>query len=197
MVHEGSTDQALAEVQKMAALAESEKDLAALAGDQNQMGDILLEAGRVDEAAAKYREQLATIDKASVPAEVKEATHRQNLFDEARVALARKDLATAKARAATYATQVAAKKIPFEMRQQHELAGRIALEEKQYAGAVAELQQANQQDPRVLYLLAVAYQGKGDAQKAKEVGTQAADFNGLSATYGFVRGKARAMLTKG
>ena len=47
----------------------------------------------------------------------------------------------------------------------------------------------------MLYLLAVALQGKGDAQKAREVGAQAADFNGLSATYGFVRGKARAIAT--
>jgi tetratricopeptide (TPR) repeat protein len=195
-VHQGATDQALADVKKMAAIAEAQKDLAALSGDQNLMGDILLEAGRVDEAAAKYQEQIASIDKASVPAEVKEATRRQNLFDEARVALAKKDLSGAKAKAAAYATAVAAKKIPFEMRQQRELAGRIALEEKQYAAAVAELQQANQQDPRVLYLLAVAYQGQGNAPKAREVGSAAADFNALSQTYGFVRGKAKAMLTK-
>ena len=123
-VHEGATDQALAEIQKMAAVAEAGKDLAALSGDYNQMGDILLEAGRVDQAAARYKEQVATIEKANVPAEVKEATRRQHLFDEARVALARKDLGTAKQKAAAYATQVAAKKVAFEMRQQHELAGR-------------------------------------------------------------------------
>lgn len=197
-VHEGgSDDKALAEVQKMAAIAQADNDLAALAGDLNQMGDILLEAGRVDEAAAKYREQVATIDRANVPAEVKEATHRQHLFDQARVALARQDLAAAREKEAAYAAAVAAKKIPFEMRQQHELAGGVALEEKRYAEAAAELQQANQQDPRVLYLLAAALQGKGDAVKAREVGAQAADFNGLSATYGFVRGKAKAMLSKG
>jgi tetratricopeptide (TPR) repeat protein len=196
-VHEGATDKALAEVGKMAAVAEAGKDLAALAGDYNQMGDILLEAGRVDPAAAKYKEQVATIEKANVPAEVKEATRRQHLFDEARVAIARKDLATAKQKAAAYATQVAARKVAFEVRQQHELAGYVALEEKQYATAVAELQQANQQDPRVLYHLAVAHQGMGDALKAKELGAQAADFNALSANYGYVRGKARAIASKG
>ena len=46
-VHEGATDKALAELEKMAAIAEAGRDLAALAGDHNQMGDMLLEAGRV------------------------------------------------------------------------------------------------------------------------------------------------------
>lgn len=194
-VHEGATDKAIGELQKMAAIDQTSGDLASLAGVINQMGDVLLEAGRVDEAAAKYKEQVATIDKAEVPAQVKDATHRQVLFEEARVALARKDGAAAKAKAAAYAAAVAVKKIPFEVRQSHELAGQIALEEKSYPAAVAELQQANDQDPRVLYLLARALQGAGDAQKAKEVGAKAADFNALSPNYGYVRGKAKAMIT--
>ena len=90
---------------------------------------------------------------------------------------------------------VAAGQRPFEVRQSHELAGRIALAEKNYKLAVTELRRANDQDPRVLYLTALALQGAGEAQKAKEVGARAADFNGLSATYGYVRGKAKAMIT--
>jgi Flp pilus assembly protein TadD len=89
---------------------------------------------------------------------------------------------------------VKVKSIPFEVRQVHELAGRIALAQKDHATAVAELRLANQQDPRVLYLLAVALQGQGDLQAAKDTGAQAADFNALSNTYGYVRGKAKAML---
>ena len=127
--------------------------------------------------------------------QVKEGTHRQALFDEARVALARNDVAAARAKAAAYTKAVTVKSIPFEVRQGHELAGRIALAEKRYAVAVSELRQANQQDPRVLYLTAVALQGKGDLQAAKDASVQAADFNGLSNTYGYVRVKARAMMT--
>ena len=133
------------------------------------------------------------MDSANVPEEVKEATRRQHLFDEARVALVKKDLAMAKQKAAAYATAVAAKRIPFEVRQQHELAARVAIVERTFDIAVKELEEANQQDPRVLYLLAVALQGKGDAVKASAVAARAANFNGLSATYGFVRTKARAI----
>ena len=193
-VHEGATDKAIKEIEKEAAIAKGSGDKASLSADWNQIGDILLEAGRPDDALAKYKEQVATMDAADVPAEVKEATRRQHLFDTARVALAKKDLAGAKAKAQEYAAAVQAKRIPFEMWQQHELVGRIALEEKSYATAVAELERANQQDPRVMFLLATALQGKGDTQKAQTLATRAADFNALSPTYGFVRGKAKTLM---
>ena len=171
------------------------KDLVALSGTTAQMANVLLEAGRVDAAEAKFREQVEIIDRAEVAAQVKEAAHRQALFDEAKIALARNDVASAKAKAASYSTAVATKNLPFEVRQTHELAGRIALAEKSYVTAATELRQANQQDPRVLYLTAVALQGKGDVQAAGETAAQAADFNGLSNTYGYVRGKAKAMVS--
>lgn len=195
-VHEGATDAAMAELSKMAASDRAAKDLVALAGVTAQMANVLLEAGRVDEAAAKFRERDATMDKAEVAAQVKEGAQRQALFDEARVALARNDLATAKAKAAAYSKAVAVRSVPLEVRQSHELAGRIAIAEKDYATAAAALQQANQQDPRVLYLSAVALQGKGDLRSAKEVGARAAEFNGLSNTYGFVRSKARKLVAE-
>jgi tetratricopeptide (TPR) repeat protein len=192
-VHEGANDKALLEIGKMAAIAETGKDWAAVSGDLNQLGDILLEAGRADEALARYEEQLVAIAKADVPDEVRQATARQATFDRARVALARNDLAGARAHAAEYAAAVQAKNIPFEVRQHHELAGRLALQEKNAAAAVAELRQANQQDPRVLYLLALALQGAGDSAGARSTAARAADFNALSGTYGFVRAKARAL----
>jgi tetratricopeptide (TPR) repeat protein len=192
-VHEGDTARAVAEIEKQAAIARASGDLANLSGDYNQMGDILLEAGQVDAAAARYKEQLATIDQANVPAEVKAATHRNGMFDQARVQLARGDVAGARATAAGYAKAVAVKNIRFEVLQSHELNGRVALAARDYAGAAAELKQANQQDPRVLYLLATALQGKGDGAPAKTLASQAADFNALSGTYGYVRGKAKAM----
>jgi lipopolysaccharide biosynthesis regulator YciM len=179
----------------MAAIDLAGKDMAALAAVTSQMGNVLLRGGTGGRRRHALQEQQAIIDKADVPAQVKEQTHRQAIFDEARVALARNDVATAKTRAAAYSSAVSAKQIPFEVRQGHELAGRIALAEKNYPAAVAELKQANQQDPRVLYLTAVALQGSGDAARAKEDGAQAAEFNGLSATYGYVRGKAKAMIT--
>jgi tetratricopeptide (TPR) repeat protein len=178
----------------MAAIDQAGKDLVALSGTMAQAGNILLEAGRVDEAESKFRDRSATIEKADVAVQNKEAARRQGLFDDARVALAKNDVASAKAKAAEYSKAVAALQIPFEVRQTHELQGRIALAEKRYEAAATELRQANEQDPRVLYLTAVALEGKGEQPAAKELALKAADFNALSNTYGYVRGKAKAML---
>jgi tetratricopeptide (TPR) repeat protein len=193
-VHEGATDQAIAEVRQMAAIDEAGSDMVALSGAFALEGNILLEAGRLDQAAARFHDRDRTIEKAEVAAQVKEAARRQALFDEARLALASNDLASARAGSAAYATAVEAKKIPFEVRQSHELQGRVALAAKDYKAAAAALREANQQDPRVLYLTALAEQGSGDPLAAKKSSALAADWNALSPTYGYVRGKAKAML---
>lgn len=192
-LHEGKTDLALAEMEKNATIAKSTNDLGTLAGDYNVMGDILLEAGKVEDAAAKYKLQMETVDQAKLPEAVKVAARRNALFDQGRVALAKKDLAGAKAIAADYGKQVAVKKLPFEVKQVHELNGLIASAEGKHAAAAAELEKANLQDPRVLFNLASAYQGKGDEKKAKETAKRAADFNGLSPNYAYVRAKAKQL----
>jgi tetratricopeptide (TPR) repeat protein len=189
-VHDGATDKALEELRGAYALAEAEHDAASMSGDLTQMGDVLREAGRLDEASKKYAEAVAVIDRAQVPNEVKEATRRNHVFEEARVAIARKDLAAAKLKAAEYGKLISARKAPFEIRQQHELAGLIALAEKRPAAAAQELAGANQQDPRILYLTAIAWQSAGDAKKAAAFAAKAAKFNGLAFNYGYVRTSA-------
>jgi tetratricopeptide (TPR) repeat protein len=189
-VHDGATEKALSELRAGYALGEAERDAATMSGDLVQMGDVLREAGRLDDAAATYAEAVATIDKASVPDEVKAATRRNHVFEEARLAVARGDVATAKAKAADYEKQVAARQAPFEIRQQHELRGLIALAEKRPADAVAEFSRANQQDPSILYLTALAFRESGNASKASLVAMKAARFNGLSFNWGFVKAKA-------
>jgi tetratricopeptide (TPR) repeat protein len=192
-VHEGNTEKALQEIQAASALAEREKDAATVSGDLTQMGDILREAGRYDQALAKYAQAVQTVADAQVPEEVKAAARRNHVFEEGRVAAAKGDAATAKQKLTEYAGQVAARKAPFEIRQRHELAGMVALAEKQPAAAVKELRDANQQDPRVLYLLAVALRESGDTKQAATVAEKAAKFNALSFNYGFVRNRAQKL----
>lgn len=193
-IHESAWDQAVAEIDKMIAISDQAKDLGQKANDLNFKANTLLEAGRADDAAAAFKAQVDASDASATPAEVKEATRRNALFNEGRVALARHDLAAAKAKAAAYAKQVAVKRIPFELRQQHELAGMIALAEAKPKAAAAELAQANQLDPRVLYYLAVALSGSGDAQKARAAARKVGEFNQLSLNYGYVRARARDLV---
>jgi tetratricopeptide (TPR) repeat protein len=191
---EGKTREALKKVGEMSDVARKGGDLAAVSGDYQFAGDILLNTGSPGEALASYRKAVETIANADVPAEVKDATKRNGLYNEARVALAKKDLATAKDRADAYRKVAEAKNVPFELRQSHELAGRIATEEGDYARAIQELAEANRQNPMTLYLSAVAFKKSGDAGKAKEMADKAANFNGLNLNYPYVRGKAKSML---
>jgi hypothetical protein len=161
-----------------------------MSGDLTQMGDVLREAVRPDAALAKYNEAVRVIEKASVPDGVKAATKRNHVFEEARVAVAKNDLQTARAKAAEYGRLIAGRNAPFEIRQQHELSGLIALAEKRPMDAVQELTRANQQDPRILYLTALALREAGEIQKANAFAAKAAKFNGLAFNYAYVRTKA-------
>jgi tetratricopeptide (TPR) repeat protein len=192
-VHEGATDKAIAELKAGHALAAAEKDAGSMSGDLTQMGDVLREGGRFDEALAHYAEAVAVLDKSEVPDSVKAAGRRNYIFEQARVAAVRGDVAAAKAKAAEYTAATRSANRTFEAFQRHELAGMIAMAEKQYAAAVKELAQANQQDPRILYLSAVALRSSGDAPAASAMARHAATFNGLSLNYGYVREKARTI----
>ncbi|TMQ05800.1 MAG: tetratricopeptide repeat protein [Deltaproteobacteria bacterium] len=189
-IHEAAWDPAVAEIDKMIAVSDAAKDLAQKAGDYNFKANTLLEAGRPDDAAAAFAAQVEAAAASSSPDAVKETTRRNALFNQARVALAKHDLAAARLGAASYAKAVAAKQIPFEVRQSHELAGMIAMVEARPKLAVAELAQANQQDPRVLYLYAAALAGAGDP-RAHAAARKAAEFNALSLNYGYVRARAK------
>jgi tetratricopeptide (TPR) repeat protein len=190
----GKTADALRTIDTMRGIATKSGDLAAVSGDWQLEGNVLLEMGSPQKAVEPFRKAVETIEAASVPAEVKEATRRNALYDDARVALARGNVAAAKEKAAAYRSAAEAKGVPFEVRQAHEIAARIALHEGDAAGALRELGEASQQDPRVLYLTALASKKSGDAPKARDMAGKTASFNAENINYAFVRSKAREML---
>jgi tetratricopeptide (TPR) repeat protein len=68
----------------------------------------------------------------------------------------------------------------------------LALREKKYDEAIKELGQANQQDPYVVYLVALAQQGKGDRTQASQTFKRAAEMYLLpTLNYVFIRAKAK------
>ena len=194
-VDTGKLDQALAEVDKQYALGQKTNDMPAMAGDLQLKGNILLEMGKPDDARKAYEQALKTTTEANVPQENKDNAARFHHYNLARVAIAKKDLATAKTETDTFRKGAETAKNANQLKLAHELAGRIALEEKSYDTAITELGQANQQNPDVLYLIGLSYQGKGDATQAKASFTKAAKFNSLpQLNYAFVRTKAEKAL---
>lgn len=193
-VDSGKMDKALEEVDKQYALGEKTGDIPAMVGDLQLKGNILVEMGKHDEAKGLFERALKMTEDSNLSPEIKENTRLFQHYNLARVALGKKDYATAKTEAEEFRKGVEASKNPAQIRQAHELTGMIALEQKDYDKAIAELQQANQQNPYDLYRLCQAYQGKGDNDKAKDSCKKAAEFNPLpQLNYAFVRTKAKSM----
>jgi len=193
---EGKLDQALAELKKQYAVAEKINDAAAMAGDAVAMGDLQLEAGKPDEARTQYDKALRLQLDSDLSAEVKEDAKLVHHYNLGRVAVHSKDLAGARKHAETFMQGATAKKNAAEIRQAHELAGSIALKEKQFDQAIAHLGKANQQDPYVLYRMGKAYKGKGDQAKAGELFQRAASHTTLpTLNHAFVRAKAQKVKT--
>lgn len=191
----GKLDQALAEVEKQYAVAQKNNDAAAMAGDLQLKANILLEMGKYEDARKAFDQALKTITDSGLSQQVKDNAARISHYNLARVAVAKKDLAAAKTETETFRKGAEAAGNANQLKQAHELAGRIALAEKNYDTALAELAEANQQNPDVLYLRAQAYKGKGDAANAKAFFTKAAKFNSLpQLNYAFVRSKAEKAL---
>ena len=188
---------ALAQVDKQYALGEKTKDVPAMAGDLQLKGNILVEAGKPDDARAQFEQALKLTEGSNLSQQIKDnakLVHHQNL---GRVALEKKDFAGAKTHAEAFLKGAEASGNPLQVRQAHGLAGLIALQEKKYDQAIAELEKGNQQDPSLLYRACLAHEAKGDHAKAKELCTGAAGFNSLpQINYAFVRTKAKKMAEK-
>lgn len=191
----GKLDQALAEVDKQYALGQKTNDVPAMAGDLQLKGNILLEMSKYDDAQKAYDAALKMNSESNLSQALKANAALFHHYNLARVAIGRKDLTTAKTETETFRKGAEAAKNPNQIKQSHELAGMIALQEKNYDAAIAELMQANQQNPNNLFLMGLVYQAKGDAAKAKEWFTKTAKFNSLPAlNYAFVRTKAEKMI---
>jgi tetratricopeptide (TPR) repeat protein len=193
-VDAGKTTQALQRMQQHYELAAKAGDTLAMAADAASVGDILLNAGRAAESQKRYDQSASLVGASSAAAPVKEDVQLAQHYNKARVALATNDLAAAKTHAAEYMKGAEAKQNDFRVRQAHLVLGLIAVQEKRFDDAITELGKADQQDPNVIYQTALAYQGKGDTTKTRELAGKAANANILpTLDYAFIRAKAKRM----
>jgi tetratricopeptide (TPR) repeat protein len=189
----GKLAKALEDVDKQYALGEKSSDVPTMAFDRQLRGNILLEMGKPDQAKAEFERGLKLTEGSNLSQAIKDNAALVSHYNLARVAVAKKDFTGAKSQADEFRKGAMASRNPFQPKQAHELDGIIALAEKDYDKAVTELQQANQQNPQDLYRLCQAFQGKGDAEKAKEYCGKAASFNSLPLiNYALIRTKAKA-----
>jgi tetratricopeptide (TPR) repeat protein len=195
LVDEGNLEKALEVQDQQHDLAQQISDPSAMAGDLVTKGNILLEIGRADEALDMYKAAVELVENSDLSEDVKNNTRRAFLYNAARAAIVHNDVETAHNKVDEYMAAVTEINNPFQIRLAHEVAGMIALAEGNYDVAIDELQQANQQNPYNLYRMALAYQGIGDDENAKNFCERAAHANSLNnINYAFCRSKALKML---
>ena len=191
-VDEGNLEATLEEQQKQLDIATKADDPAAMAGDLVVSGNILFEMSNPNDALAAYKKALDTVQSSELSPEVKANNRRAFLFNSARVALQKGDLATARERSGKLTRQSEEIHNPIQIRLAHELAGQIALAVGQHDLAIAELRQANQLNPYNLYRIALANLVAGGWQQAGEWCARAATFNALNnMNYAFIRRRAQ------
>jgi tetratricopeptide (TPR) repeat protein len=192
---EGKPDMALQEIEKEHTVAEKTNDQASMSADIGLMANILLHEGKADEALAKFKTSLSLIEKSTLAKEVKENAALVHHYNVAKVLIEKGDLPGAASETDRFRKGEEARKNKFQIRLGHELSGMIAFHQKDYGKAIEELKQANQQDPNILYHLALAFQGSGKADEAKKYATWAAKYNVLPfMNYAYVRMKAEKLL---
>ena len=189
-VYSGEMNAALKSLDGQYAVAAKSNDTLGMVGDLQAKAAIFAELHKAAEAQAMYDKAISLVDASSLSDAIKANQHlfRHNAL--ARVALVRGDLAAARRESDEFG-KVALAGGPFQVRQAHELAGMIALQDKQWDVALSELKQASLQNVYNVYRQCLAYQGKGDAAKAAETCAAASRFYPLpELNFSFIHAKA-------
>ncbi|HEX4683556.1 MAG TPA: tetratricopeptide repeat protein [Gemmatimonadaceae bacterium] len=176
-VDKGATDSAVAALRRSMGIARAGADTINMSADEIAIGDVLLEAGRVDAARERYVHAHDLVAASHLAPGVRQDDALARHYDLARVALAHHDLATARSEAAAYVSGAMAGGNDARVRQAHELNGLTLLEAKQIDASLGELALADQENPAVMYAMARAHAGHGATEKAREMSAQAARMN--------------------
>jgi tetratricopeptide (TPR) repeat protein len=191
----GDFESGLEQIGRASAQAETNGDKGSMAFDAVARGNLFCEMGQADEAAAEFERSIALVRESNVSDGAKKLAEIGLHRNLARVVLLKGELDAAKEEAGKFRAGVEDLGNPNQIRQAHELAGIIALREKDYDTALAELQQANQESPYVLYQIGLAHEGKGDNDQAMEFFERTASHNTLpTLRYAVVRKQAQEKL---
>jgi tetratricopeptide (TPR) repeat protein len=196
-VHEGDIDNALKQLQLSYDLSSNIKDDAFMARDMINIGQILFEQEKYDEALQNYTKAMNIIENSDLSETIKENTKRYYLFHKARIDLMKGNLEEAKETAEKFRFQAFKAKNRSHIWLSHELAGTIALKENNYDEALGELARSNLQNPYNLFRMSQAFEKKGEKAKAKEYCEKAANHNTMnSLNYALIRYKAQQKLNE-
>jgi len=194
-VDEGDLEKALQVLDQHSALAEATRDPTELANSVTLRGDVLSEMGRYDEALVEYEKATKLVESADLLQGFKGLFMRGCRYRLSRLALMRDDLEQARAEADELLADAESVTDLQGIQRAHEVKGMIALHEKDFEGAIPELEQTDPGDPYAMFQLALAYQGKGNLERTREYCEKVANHNEIpTLRYARVRKDALEML---
>ena len=171
------------------------QNVAGAAETANALGRVYLESGDLDNAFKWYQTGYETSRRQS-----KLTGEQIDLWDlrwahaQARIAARRGNAQEARDKIASVKSVLDKGSNPEQQVQYPYLVGYVDFYLKDYPGAIAELQKADQKDPFILALLAQAYEKSGDQVKAREYYEQVLLSNAHSPNNAFARPLARRRL---
>jgi len=191
---EGLYDNALTEMQKQYDLGKKINDYPSMSNDVNIMGNIYYEMGKFDEASKKYDESLNLILTSNLSEEAKQNSKNFDLYNKARIMLAKNDIDDAKEKLKEFKERVSESNNTFQLWLSHEIEGLIALKEKNYSKAETEFMMSNRQNPYTFYYLGLVYSSNNNMENADKYFKMASNFNSLNnMNQSFVRNKIAKM----
>jgi tetratricopeptide (TPR) repeat protein len=170
-------------------------DWSGAAEEANEIGRVLLELGDVNGAQQWYRTGFDTSRRdPKLSASGQDLVALRWAHAQARIAIRRGNRAEAGTQTAVVKSLLDKRTNPDQRIQYSYLTGYVAFYEKDYKRAVAELQQADQEDPFILLLTAQAHERLGDASRAREYYGKVLSSNSHAITNAFARPVARRKL---
>ncbi len=190
-IDEGKLTNGIKTFEKRIKMSEMIRDIPSIVSDSRLIAYVLLEMNLPDKAEEKYNNAMSRITESDYTPDIKDNTTREIPYFMVQLALARNDILTAKTEQERYKEMAKEYASILRTRVVHEIAGIIALYEKNYNEAVKELELGREQSAYNLYRTALAYEGLGDTAKAIEKFKQTAYFNSLNDfNYSLIRKKA-------
>jgi tetratricopeptide (TPR) repeat protein len=170
-------------------------DYSGAADVANELGRVLLELGDPAGGFSWYRTGYQTSQRHPKLSEADRTLAQLRwVHAQSRIAVRRGNIPEAKRHLATVKALVEKDPTGDQRPQYAYLAGYVAYYTKDYRRAIAELQQADQQDPFILLLLAEAYEHTGDPARAREFYQKVLSSNSHAVNNAFARPVARRKL---
>ena len=153
------------------------------------------ESEKYDKAKNYYTQAIKAIEDSKLPDEIKNNSRYDIVFGEALVLAKKKKFESALKKADEYMEKAKNSGNSNQIRNGHEIYGRIALDMKEYEKAIEEFNKADLHNPYILYMIASAYEKLNDIENAKIYLKKTAKFNSLlDLDYAFCRIKAKNKL---